>query len=154
MKRESWSNKDYSESDANIEIALSDHEKKHEHQLCDQTNEMEESIIHKEKCEKEDVVCEETKIECEFKNNESVEVIEVNKECLQSFEQSSKVIQKLPTQEVAKSAPCYHEEYIHHEEEKLEVCAQKKKEDKELIIHPDYTNNFHLSFLSVLNVIF
>ena len=67
--RESWSNKADSESGANVEIASSYHEKKHEHQLCDQTNEMEESIIHKEKCEKKDVVYEETKIECESKNN-------------------------------------------------------------------------------------
>ena len=32
------------------EMMLSDHEKKHEHQLCDQT--IKESIIYKEKCEK------------------------------------------------------------------------------------------------------
>ena len=53
----------------------------------------------------------------------SVEVIEANKECLQSFEQSSEVVQGLTTQEVVKSAPCDHEEYMHHEEEKLEVFA-------------------------------
>ena len=59
---------------------LSDHKKQHKSQFCvkihDQANEVEESIIHK------DVVCEETNIECESKNNESVKVIEANKECL------------------------------------------------------------------------
>ena len=75
--RESWSNKADSESGANVEITSSYHEKKHEHQLCDQTNDMEESIIHKEKCEKEDVVCEETMIVCEYKENEGVKVSEL-----------------------------------------------------------------------------
>ena len=62
-------------------------------------------------------------------------------------------MQRITTHEVAKSAPCDHKEYMHHEEKKLEVCVQKKKEDKELVIHHNYTNNFHLSFSSVLNVI-
>ena len=39
LERESWSNKIDSESGANIKIAFSNHEKKHEHQLCDQTME-------------------------------------------------------------------------------------------------------------------
>ena len=56
-------------------MVLNDHEEKHEHQLCDQT--MEESIIHEEKCEKEVVVHEETKRECESERNECVETIEV-----------------------------------------------------------------------------
>ena len=127
LERESWSNKVNSESGTNVEIALSDHEKKHEHQLCDQTNDMEESIIHKEKCEKEDVVCEETILVCKSKENKSVEVNKANKECLQRFDKSSEVVQGLTTQEVAKSAPCDHKEYMHHEEEKLEVYAQKKE---------------------------
>ena len=40
-----------------------------------------------------------------------------------SFEQSSEVVQGLTTQEVAKSAPCDHEEYMYYGEEKLEVFA-------------------------------
>ena len=54
--------------------------KKHEHRLYDQT--IEENIIHEQKCEKEDVIYEEIKIECESKENEGVEVIEVNKDYL------------------------------------------------------------------------
>ena len=109
---------------------------------------------------KKDVECEEIKIECESKTNKSVEVIKDNKECLQSFEQSSKVMKVLTTQEVDKSAPYDHEKYMHHEEEKLKVCAQKKEleiesivKDEELMIHHDYTNNFNLSFSSILKVI-
>ena len=75
LDRESWSNKADNESVANAKVVFSDHEEKHEHQLHDQT--MEESIIHEEKCEKEVVVYEETKIECEYEQNESVETIEV-----------------------------------------------------------------------------
>ena len=75
-----------SENSANVEIVLIAHENKKEGQLCvkihDQTNEVEASIIYKEKCEKEEVVCEEIKIECESKENEGVKVIEVNKDCL------------------------------------------------------------------------
>ena len=122
---------------------------------------MEENIIHKEKCEKENIICEEIKIECESKKNKSVEVIEADKECLQRFEQSSELVEGLTTQGVTKSTPCDHEEYMHHEEEKLEVCAQKKKLEidsimkvKELMIHHDYTNNFNLSFSSVFKVMY
>ena len=78
---ESWSSKVDNESGFNIEIVLSDHEKQHESQFCvkihDQTNEVEESNIYKERCEKEDVVCEETMIVCEYKENEGVKVSEL-----------------------------------------------------------------------------
>ena len=75
MERESWSTKVDSESGANIEAVLSDHEEKHEYQLYDQI--MEESIIHEEMCEKKVVVYEESKIEYESEQNESVETIKV-----------------------------------------------------------------------------
>ena len=75
LERESWSNKVDSESGVNVEVVLSDHEEKQEHQLCDQT--IHERIIHEKKCEKDVVVCEETKIECESKRNESVENIKL-----------------------------------------------------------------------------
>ena len=49
---------------------------------------------------------------------------------------------------------------MHHEEEKLEVCTQKMKveikstmNDKELMSHHDYANNFNLYFSSILKVI-
>ena len=75
MERESWSTKVDTESGANVEVVLSDHEEKQEHQLFDQI--VEESIIHEEKCETEVVVHEETKIECESERNECVETIQL-----------------------------------------------------------------------------
>ena len=75
LERESWSTKVDTESGANVEVVLSDHEEKQEHQLFDQI--VEESIIHEEKCETEVVVHEETKIECESERNECVKTIEV-----------------------------------------------------------------------------
>ena len=54
-------------------MVLSDHKEKQEHQLFDQI--VEESIIHEEKCEKDVVVHEESKIECESEQNESFETI-------------------------------------------------------------------------------
>ena len=79
---------------------------------------------------------------------------------MQRFEQSREFVQGLISQKVDESAPYDHEEYMHHEEKKLEICAQKKKleiesiiKDKKLIIHYDYINNFNLSISSILKVI-
>ena len=148
LERKSWSTKVDSESGANVEVVLSDYKEKHEHQLFDKT--MQESIIHEEKYEKEVVVCEETEIECEFENNESVETIKVvGSQIEEKNKENERQFEVLPPKEIFEDLSQQIEEFQSSSGETL----RRKTSEIERIVESelsvkDYAKEFKLFVIS------